>query len=150
MDENNKYLHEVVITAIIQREGKYLIIRRSQMKKRFTGMWTLPGGRLQVEDYKFMKKQTEFYWYNVLEQALRREVKEEVGLTIENIHYVTSLATIHADGNPSIVISCGADYVSGVVKLQEEETDAFEWVSLKEAKKHNIAMVFTGVRHFKH
>ena len=66
------------------------------------------------------------------------KVKEEVGIEIKNISYVTSLATIHADGNPSLVISCMADYVSGEVKLQKEETDDFAWVSLQEAKTYDL------------
>ncbi len=138
MDANNKYLHEVVITAIVVHDNKFLIIKRSANKKRFPNMWTVPGGRLEVDDYSHMKKQTEFYWYNVLEQALRREVREEVGLEIDNIHYVTSLATIHADGSPSIVISCDADYVGGDVKLQAEESSEFAWVTLDDAKSFNL------------
>src|SRR5665213_2353499 len=39
----NKYLHEVVMTAIIIKDGKYLITRRSPNKKRFPSMWTVPG-----------------------------------------------------------------------------------------------------------
>ncbi|SRR3990172_3112260 len=132
------YLHEVVITAIIVKEGKYLITRRSKEKKRFPGMWTVPGGHLEVKDYINLPKDTEHYWYNVLEKVLRREVKEEVGLKIQNIKYVTSLATVHSDGKPSLVISCMADYSSGKVQLQEKETDKFAWVSLKDAKKYKL------------
>lgn len=134
----NKFLHEVAITAIVVRDGKYLVVRRSQMKKRFPGMWTVPGGRLETDDYLALPKDTEHYWYNVLERALRREVKEESGLEIENIVYVTSLATVHADGAPSLVISCLADYVSGDVRLQEGETDAYAWVTLAEAKDYPL------------
>ncbi len=134
----NKYLHEVVTTAIIIKDEKYLITRRSLAKKRFPGMWTVPGGKLETSDYINLPKDTKEYWYNVLEQVLKREVKEEVGLEIENIEYVTSLATVHADGNPSLVISCIADYVSGEVILQESETDKCEWVSLEEAKKFDL------------
>ena len=85
-----------------------------------------------------MKKDKRDYWYNVLEQVLRREVKEEVGLAIKNIEYVTSLATIHQDGAPSLVISCMADWESGEVSLQENETDQFVWVSLEEAKEYEL------------
>lgn len=135
---NNNLLHEIVITAIIVKSGKYLITRRSKNKKRFPGMWTVPGGHLETKDYIGLPKETEFYWYNVLEKVLRREVKEEVGIEIKNIEYVTSLATIHADKTPSLVISCIADYVKGKVKLQKEETDEFVWVNLKEAKKYDL------------
>jgi len=134
----NQYLHEVVITAIVVKDGKYLITRRAPNKKRFPGMWTVPGGKLETDDYLSLSKDTEHYWYNVLEQVLKREVREEVGLEIKNIEYVTSLATVHDDGVPSLVISCVADYDGGEVVLQESETDAFEWVHLEEAKKYAL------------
>jgi NADH pyrophosphatase NudC (nudix superfamily) len=73
-----------------------------------------------------------------LEKALTREIKEEVGLEIEHVRYVTSLATEHKDGAASIVISCLADYKSGEVKLQEDETDKCEWVTAAEAKDYEL------------
>lgn len=134
----HQYLHEVAVTAIIARDGKYLITRRSLTKKRFPGMWTVPGGKLEVADYLELPKDTEHYWYNVLERTLTREVREEVGIAIENIAYVTSLATVHADGNPSLVISCTADYAGGEIKLREDEADAYLWVSVEEAKRYRL------------
>lgn len=131
--EHEKF--EVVITAIIVKDGKFLVTRRSMTKKRFPGMWTVPGGHLETKDYLDLPKDTEHYWYNVLEKTLAREVKEEVGVEINNVDYVTSLASVHTDGNPSIVISCMGDYVSGEVKLQEGETDEYRWVSLEEARE---------------
>ncbi len=131
-------LHEIAITAIIVKDGKYLIAKRSPTKKRFPNMWTVPGGKLESSDYLALEKDTEHYWYNVLERTLRREVKEEVGIEIENIEYLTSLATVHADGNPSLVISCIADYASGDVTLQKEEMDEHAWVTLEEAKNYQL------------
>lgn len=138
MPGTSQNLHEVAITAIVVKDGKYLITKRAKTKKRFPGYWTVPGGKLEVSDYINFKKDTEFYWYNVLEKVLKREVKEEVGIEINNVEYVTSLATVHKDGNPSLVISCLADYVSGDIKLQEGEIDEFAWVNLEEAKNYNL------------
>ncbi len=135
---DNQYLHELVIAAIILKEGKFLIVKRSPSKKRFPNKWTVPGGRLETKNYLELPKDTEFYWYNVLEQTLRREVKEEVGLEIGNIRYVTSSATVHTDGTPSLVISCTADFVGGEVELQKEEADEFVWVNLEEAGKYDL------------
>ncbi len=138
MEQSPQLLHEVIITAIIVKDDKYLITRRTLSKKRFPGKWTVPGGHLETSDYISLPKDSVEYWYNVLEKVLRREVEEEVGLAITNIEYVTSLATIHADGSPSLVISCMADYESGEVTLQESETDQFAWVSLEEAKGYDL------------
>lgn len=137
-EEKNQYLHEVVITAIVYKDDRYLIIRRAPSKKRFPGMWTVPGGKLETSDYTSRPKETKEYWYNVLEHTLRREVREEAGIEIADIEYVTSLATIHADGNPSIVVSCMAAYASGEVVLQPEECDEHAWVTLEEAKHYDL------------
>lgn len=136
--EANQYLHEVVITAIVVKDAKYLITKRSATKKRFPNMWTVPGGKLESKDYLALPKDTKDYWYNVLERTLRREVKEEVGIEIDNIEYVTSLATVHADGSPSLVISCMADYTSGDITLDPAESSEYAWVSFEEAKGYDL------------
>ncbi len=137
--ETNQYLHEVVVTAIVVKADKFLILKRADTKKRFPGKWTVPGGRLETSDYTSRPKDTAEYWYNVLERdTLPREVQEEAGLSIQNVRYVTSLATVHEDGAASLVISCLADYDSGEVKLQPEECSDFAWVSLNEAKSYDL------------
>ncbi len=137
MTQENNYLHEIATTVVIvNKEGKYLIQRRAPERKRYAGRWTVPGGRIQTSDYLVLPKETEFYWYNVLERTLQREVKEEAGVDITNVEYLTSLATVHADGTPSLVISCVADYVGGEVKLQAGECDAFAWVTTEESKQY--------------
>ena len=93
---------------------------------------------METNDYLQLPKETEHYWYNVLERTLRREVKEEVGIDIDNIEYVTSLATVHTDGSPSLVISCMADYAGGDIILRSDESDQYAWVSLEEAKKYQL------------
>lgn len=131
-------LFEVVITAMIHRDGKFLITRRSATKKRFPKRWTVPGGKLETADFTSLPKDTAEYWYNVLERTLRREIVEEVGIEIKHIEYVTSLATVHADGAPSLVISCLAEYDSGTVKLQADETDQEAWVTVEEARDYDL------------
>lgn len=133
MNPTSQLLHEVAITAIVVKDGKYLITRRVPTKKRFPGKWTVPGGRLQTSDYIDQPKDTDECWYNVLERVVRREVREEVGLEIQNIEYVTSLTTIDKEGTPILVISCMADWESGNVVLQESETDKHAWISTEEA-----------------
>ena len=134
----DNFLHEIVATAIIIKDGKYLITRRSKKEKRFPGMWTVPGGRLEIGDYTNLPKNPKGYWDDILEEALKREVKEEVGLEIENIEYLRSLALLHDDGSSSIIISCVARYAFGEVLLQENELDKFKWVNVKEARRYQL------------
>ena len=91
----NQYLHEVAITAIVVKDQKYLLTKRSATKKHFPNMWTVPGGKLETNDYLVLPKDTKDYWYNVLERTLRREVKEEVGIDINNIEYNLGLPALH-------------------------------------------------------
>ncbi|HUD11950.1 MAG TPA: NUDIX domain-containing protein [Candidatus Saccharimonadia bacterium] len=129
---------EVAVTAIVVKDERFLILRRATSKKRFPGMWTVPGGRLEILDFSESPRDSKDYWYNVLEKALRREVKEEAGIEIKNIEYVTSLATVHHDGVPSLVISCLAEFASGELALQVEEIDQSAWVNLEEARGYDL------------
>jgi len=57
----------IVVSALIVQDGKLLIVQ--EKKKKFYGLWNLPGG--MIEDHED------------LITALKREVKEEVGLGAE-------------------------------------------------------------------
>lgn len=130
-------LFTVVITAIVVRDGRFLIMRRSLDEKKFPGRWTVPGGKLSTDDYTGFPKDTPHYWYNVLERALKREVMEEAGIEIKNIRYVTSLASAEPGKDPSLVVSCLADYVAGEVRASDEMIDS-AWVDLAGAKEHDL------------
>lgn len=134
----NKVLHEVVITAIIYKDDEYLITKRSDDEDRFPGMWTVPGGKLETDDYTSLEKDTDIHWYNVLEQVLEREVKEEAGIDIDKVEYVTSLSMVHDDGAPSLIVSCMAEYDGGEIDLDEEEMNEHAWVTADEAEDYEL------------
>ncbi|MFZ3076877.1 MAG: NUDIX domain-containing protein [Candidatus Aenigmatarchaeota archaeon] len=129
--------HYIAITGIILKDGKYLITKRAPSEKAFPNLWTVPGGKLEMDDYSKRPKDTSAHWYNIFETALRREVLEEVGLKIKNIRYLTSLAYIRDDGIPTIVVSLFADPACGEVKLCPALTE-FAWVTLEEAKNYEL------------
>ena len=133
-----KELHRIVSTAIIVKNGQYLIVQRSFKQKVFPGQWTVPGGGLEVEDYINTPKTTKDTWYLAIENSLRREIKEEVGLTVGKINYLLDMVFIRPDGIPVVVLSFWAKYKSGQVKLDTRESVNYRWVSSKELKNYDL------------
>jgi 8-oxo-dGTP pyrophosphatase MutT (NUDIX family) len=139
MKIKNKELHRVATTCIIYNaEGKYLVTKRSPHKKAFPNKWTVSGGGLSSDDYiNTPKSYGAPQWYNSLESALLREVKEEVNVEIGKPKYLLDLTFISPAGVPCLVISYYAPYVSGEVKLDEDAVD-YKWVTLSEAKELDL------------
>ena len=130
--------HYIVATCIVVRDGKFLIAKRSEQEKRWPGRWTVPGGKLEKGEYKRRSKDTkEGHWYNVFENLVKREVKEEVGLDIKNIKYLTSLAFEREDGIPTLIVSLYADNDGDEIVLSDELSD-YKWVNLEEAKSYEL------------
>jgi len=134
---DSKKAHYLVVTGIIVKDGKFLITKRAPTEKAFPNEWTVPGGKLELDDYSKRPKDTAHHWYNVFEDALKREVMEEVCLTIKNIRYLTSLAYIRSDNIPTIIVSLFADYDEGEVNLCSVLTD-YAWVTLEESKNYPL------------
>lgn len=137
MEIQNKELHRIASTAIIYKDSKYLLLKRSLNKKAFPGKWTVPGGGLEIDDYINTPKTTGDHWYFAVENSLRREIKEECNLETGKIKYLLDMAFIRPDNTPVVILSFYCPYKSGEVKLDEDSID-FAWVSYEEAKKYDI------------
>lgn len=138
----NRELHRIVVTAIVYRQVKsefhYLITQRSTDKKIWPGRWTVPGGGIEIDDYVATAPTTKSnIWYFALDKSLRREVKEEVGLTIGSISYLLDLAFIRPDNTPVITLSFYAPYKSGKVKLDSESIN-YAWIGIRKVKKYDL------------
>ncbi len=105
------------VKALIHREEKYLVLKKSSSIGLIGGDYEIPGGRKQNEDD---------------ETALKRETREESGLEIS---IVKKLNSWRLELNAKDLILRGVtylcDYVSGEVRLSEEHED-YEWVSRDE------------------
>ncbi|OGH05190.1 MAG: hypothetical protein A2W22_06000 [Candidatus Levybacteria bacterium RBG_16_35_11] len=62
----------VVVAAIIEHNGKILLGRKSPGRGPYPDMWQIPGGGANLESESLV-------------DALKREIKEEVGIEIFNI-----------------------------------------------------------------
>ncbi len=137
MEIQHRDLHRLVVTAIIIKDGKYLITKRALTKKAWPGLWTVPGGGIEVDDYINTPKTHPDAWYFAVENTLKREVQEEVGLEIDKVRYLLDLAFIRPDGIPVITFSFYCNWKSGEVKLNDENID-YKWVSFDEAKNYEL------------
>lgn len=136
---NPKDLHRINLTAIIYNdEGKYLITKRNPNHKVFPGKWEVPGGGVELNDYINTPKTTDNAWYRVLENSLKREVKEETNLEINSIEYLLDLVFIRFDGIPALVLSYFAHTPGGEVILEEGGATEYVWVSVEEARQYDL------------
>jgi len=134
----NRELHRVVATAIIYKDGKFLITRRALDKKVWPGKWTVPGGGLEIDDYINLPPTTKSnIWYFALENTLRREVEEEVGLEMGEVKYLLDLAFVRPDNIPVLTLSFYAPWKSGEVKLNSENID-HKWITIDELKNYDL------------
>ena len=136
MYDKNK-IHYISVTAIVVNDGKFLIAKRASWEKAFPGKWTVPGGKVEVLDYALRRKDTSEHWYGVLEDVAKREVKEETGLAVSNIGYVTSMVYIRPDSVPCLIVSLFGESGESDVRLCNALSE-YAWVTLEEAKEYDL------------
>lgn len=140
MSVSSRELHRIVPSVIVyNNERKFLIAKRSEDLKVFPGKWHVPGGGISMDDYEHLTPSTKGanQWYYVIENGLKREVKEEVGIEIGKPEYLLDLAFVRPDGIPVIVLTYFAPYAGGEIVLSEEAVEV-AWVTLEEAKSYDL------------
>ncbi|HUT32557.1 MAG TPA: NUDIX domain-containing protein [Planctomycetota bacterium] len=105
-----------VKAAILDAEGRCLLIRRSTHCRHYVGQWEWPGGKAD--------KGEEFT------EALAREAREETSLEIE-ITGLVGAAHFEMPAVHVILLCMEARSVGGEVALSEEH-DQFAWAPLSD------------------
>ncbi len=125
--------------AIIYRErdGRCLILKRSDNEKVHPGKYCVPGGKLEWTDFDInnpTRMNGDVYDYeNALERLIKREVKEEAGIEIEEkIYYINSVGYIRPDETPTMMQKFAVKYKKGYVNLEEGSFAGYAWVNKKE------------------
>lgn len=65
-----------VVVALIEKDNKYLIARRSTGSQDVLGKWEFPGGKVENDETE--------------EHAIEREIKEEFEIDIKAIRFLTN------------------------------------------------------------
>lgn len=137
MEPKDKKLHRIAATAIIHKDGKYLLLKRGPDEKAFPGKWTVPGGNMETDDYVGLPANKAGQWYGAIEKSLRREVMEESSLEVGKLNFLVDIAFIRPDGLPVVILSYWADWKSGEAKPGEDNIDCV-WATLEEAKSYDL------------
>lgn len=114
----------ILVTAIIKRNDKFLIVQRSPQSKTFSGLWQFPEGKLELGEQPA--------------KALEREIKEELGLRVKKTRFVEALTLVFPIGkeNMHLLRLVSKLEVSGKVKLSEEHVEC-KWVTKQSLLKHD-------------
>lgn len=71
------------------------------------------------------------------ERTLRREIREEVNLEVDDITYLLDVAFIRPDGVAVLVLSYYCAYVSGEVVLDGDATE-YAWVTVEDLADYDF------------
>jgi 8-oxo-dGTP pyrophosphatase MutT (NUDIX family) len=128
--------HYVVnVEGAIARGDRYLLVVRGAGETHAAGMLSLVGGK--VEDVANLP--------NVLEETLRREIREEVGLEVApEMHYLESSAFTSDDGDAVVDIVFLCFYQSGEPTIFDpHEVADLQWLTAAEVAVHPTAPPWT-------
>ena len=104
----------VGVSVIVRKDNKVLIGKRKNI--RASGTWAFPGGHFEFGE-SFI-------------QCVKREVREEVNVSIKNVKFQTLTNDIHPkEKTHYVTLFFTSDYDSGKVKnMEPEKCEGWEWI----------------------
>ncbi len=118
--------------VVVNKSGKYLVIRRSKTDWRRPNCWDTPGGNVDPEDI-LRHKDTSGRGDedDILVNALLREVKEETDLDVDLIKTIHSTSGFINGKFIIVIVYLVKPNNTNEVILSKEHTE-FRWVTQKE------------------
>jgi 8-oxo-dGTP diphosphatase len=108
----DRSLVQVAVGVLVRHDGAFLLTSRPE-GKAYAGYWEFPGGKLEAGE--------------TIEQALRRELQEEIGITIHNC---TLWKTERIDYPHALVQLNFCKVTQWTGELQMLESQSFAWQQL--------------------
>lgn len=111
-----------VVAALIQKEDKILIARRSTGDENVFGKWEFPGGKVEPDEDEF--------------SAIEREIKEEFEVIIKANKFITNNICRYPTKTIDLrLYNC--TYIEGDFNLHDHSEIA--WVDKNELLKYDLA-----------
>ena len=115
MNEDNR---KQGVAAIIRKSNKFLFVKRSNYKETAKGYWCPVTGEIEANETQ--------------EEALQREVMEEVGLEVIADKKICQIPT---HDNKYTLHFWTTKIISGEARINSNEATDLKWVTLDEMKK---------------
>ena len=146
----NKNLHRIVGSCMIyDQEVRFLALKRRPDLKVYPGLWTVPAGGMDRDDYALLPQTSPDGWENPLEIAMRREIKEEAGVEVGALEPLGHFTFIRPDNIPVFGMRFAAPYLSGEVTIDPEDSTEFAWVSVEEVGNYDfLGRIAEEIREF--
>ena len=116
----------VGVGILIQRENKYLLIKRAAEPDK--GLWSVPGGMVELGEKA--------------SEAAAREVLEETGLVVDVVKVLDVIDKIIIDEDKVkfhfVIVDYIAEYRRGELKASSDALDA-RWVTVEEFKDYELS-----------
>ncbi|MEC1521066.1 NUDIX domain-containing protein [Neobacillus niacini] len=118
----------VNVEGAIRKTDRWLIIERSKKEEHAGGLLSLVGGTVDQEGNSL----------DLLERSVKREIAEEVGITVKNkLHYVHNTSFVNEKGDHVINIVFLCEYSTGeAFPKSQDEIENVWWLSTEEILNH--------------
>ena len=112
--ELNSSIVKVAVGIVKNPKGEFLVAKRPK-GKHLEDLWEFPGGKVEVAES--------------LAQALRRELKEETGITVSSVQHLFDISHSYAEKQVLLHILFANDFSGTASGCEGQQV---KWVSLAE------------------
>jgi mutator protein MutT len=117
MKSGKNYIGVGVGALILNEKGELFLSRRGEKSRNEVGLWEFPGGEVE-----FGEK---------LEEAVKREVREEFGFSVKIIKQLNTFDHILGENEHWIAVAFLCEHESGEAEIQEPGKCAeFGWFEI--------------------
>lgn len=116
--------YPVVVTGLVKYKDKFLIVKRNSNMEMYPNKWSFPGGKVIPGETLF--------------ETLKREIKEETNLDIENRkEFISDFSFQRPFGKSTMGFCFLVNAKHNNVKINEEFTD-FTWITQNEINNYDL------------
>jgi 8-oxo-dGTP diphosphatase len=120
--------------GVVDKDDQYLLIERGSDEEHASGELAFPGGTVEAEPFE----------QEVLTDTVRREVLEEVGITITDINFIYSNTFEINDDTLCLNVVMLCSYAGGNAHVRDEdEVAAVHWKTYDEIVADDDVPQFT-------